>query len=142
MFAKRYVTSPPPVSLIDPETDQLVMELDPSTGRPTSDPPRPIQPITLLDLVKRCLLADPRLSDDYASLCACVRVKDALAASVDGLVVFEEDDWAMLCRVIDFPERFENGQRRRGYPYYNPLLMLQLKPLLDAIKFAPSERAG
>lgn len=114
----KYIKVPAPVTLADPATGASI------EGAPS---------ITLGDFIRNSLMADERWRTDLTWLRAEAEIRDLFkkGSEVTGYVTVRNDDYEKLVSVAKNP--------KGGYQGYNPVIFVQLLPLIEAIVGASDE---
>lgn len=113
----RYITVPPPVTLIDPVTNEPLKNAAGELEKPIS-----------FDTIIIRLMAHTLWSETYANTKAQHEVMQALKAQSGGVISLGDEDWQKLKQAAESPR----------FLAFNPVIIYQLLPLLTAIMDAPT----
>lgn len=120
----RYVEIPPPVTVLDP----------------TSNQPIPDEKPLDFDFVMTKLMSHPVWGESFAAMRSQDAIHDAWKNAKDGVMVLAEEDWTRLKQAVETPKiTAPTGQVIPGFGVH-PTVVRQLVPLLNPIVEAKSER--
>lgn len=127
----RFIEIPSPVPLIDPSTNQPILD---EAGKPqTWD----------FDFVMQKLLSNPMWGESFAAMRSQDAIHDAWKNAKDGVMALAEEDWTRLKQAVEVPRTTvttpTGGQAVSGFGVH-PTLARHLVPLLSAIVDAKAER--
>lgn len=124
----KHIKIPDPISLIDPDTDAPLADVD---------------PVTFVQWFRKAVAADPRwyATADAMESKQAIMESFKFAASGDGVAQIAVEDHKMLLDVIAAPRHFVGtGQERAGFAHWHPLVTDQFLRFIRAIRSATDVR--